>query len=64
MKTKKGINLVGLYEKLIEFAGRPKKPIPWGLTWKGKDELQQPGKAPAAKKKHRKMVQESRRKNR
>jgi len=62
MKRKRGINLLGLYEKLTELLNKPR--IPWGMTAKGKDELKKPGKAPAAKKKHRKMVQKSRRGNR
>jgi hypothetical protein len=64
MEKRRGINLVGLYETLSELFNRPRKPVPWGIKAKKKDELLKPGKAPAAKKRHRKMIQESRRQNR
>ena len=64
MSKKKGITLVGLYEKLSEVFSGSKAAIPWGITAKEKDELRKQGKATAAKKKHRRMIQESRKKNR
>jgi len=60
MKKKQGINLLGLHEKLAELLNKPR--IPWGIT--ARDELKKSSKAPAAKKKQRKMVQGSRRGNR
>lgn len=64
MEKRRGINLVGLYEKLAELFSGPREPIPWGIKAKEKDELTKPGKAPTAEKKHRKMVERSRQKNR
>lgn len=64
MEKRRGINLVGLYEKLVELAAGSRKPFSWGFTAKERDKLKKPGKALAAKKKHRKVVEASRRRNR
>ena len=64
MEKKKGIRLVGMYEKLSEVFSGSRAAIPWGIDAKEKDELRKQGKASAAKKKQRRMVQESRKKNR
>ena len=64
MEKRRGIILVGLYERLFELFSGPKEAIPWGIKAKEKDKLLKPGKAPAAKKRHRKMVEQSRRRNR
>ena len=64
MSKKKGITLVGLYEKLSKIIHEPADPTPWGIDAKEKDELRKSGKASAAKKKQRRTVQESRRRNR
>ena len=59
------VNIIGLFDAMADLFREPREAIPWGMTAKEKDELLlKPGKAPAAKKKHRKMVEQSRRKNR
>lgn len=58
------MNIIGLFDTMVALFKEPQKATPWRFVAREKDELLKPGKAPATKKKHRKMVQESRRKNR
>jgi hypothetical protein len=60
----KDMNIIGLFDELVFLINEPRKAVPWGIRAKEKGELPKPGKASAAKKKHRKVVKESRRKNR
>lgn len=57
-----GFNLIGLQEATAKLFNGSRS-IPWGIQAKAKDKLLKPGKAPAAKKKHRLMVQASRKRN-
>ena len=60
---KKEFNIIGLFEAMADIFNKPKA-VPWGIKAKEKDAVLKPTKAPAAKKKHRKMVGQSRQKNR
>ena len=64
MKGIKGINLIGLFDTMVDLFNKPRTAVPWRIKAKKKDELLKPAKATAAKKKHRKAVQASRRRNR
>jgi hypothetical protein len=64
MEKRRGLNLVGLYEKLVGLAGGPREPVSLEFTARDNSELRRLGKAPAKKKRHRKAVQASRGKNR
>jgi hypothetical protein len=58
------LTIAGLFGAMAEVYETSKAvPIPWGMAAVEKDQLRKPGKASPAKKKARKRVEASRRKN-
>ncbi len=58
------MKLIGLHDALRKLAKAPKVAIKWGIKAKESSERLQQKPAPAEKKKHRKAVEASKRRNR